>query len=111
MPSHVQKTGYLPPVQDPIITTQDGRMVGIPRNIFGKQQPHSGSAYVGICIRKKYIEYLEVKLVDTLVKDQGYLVEFYISRSNRSLTSVNEFGVLFTKGLLLLDEDFGTKGI
>ena len=70
---------------------------GTPKNIFGKQQPHSGKAYGGICIHKKYIEHLATALKDTLVKGQNYLVEFYISRAERSIGSVKEFGVLFTK--------------
>jgi len=73
------------------------RHAGTPRNIFGKQKPHSGNAYAGICIRTKFIEYLETKLTDTLIKDQDYLVEFYISRAERSIGSVKEFGVLFIK--------------
>ncbi len=67
-----------------------------PGNIFGRQKPHSGDAYGGMCIRKKFIEYVETKLNDTLVMDQIYVVEFYVSRAERSLGSVKEFGVLFT---------------
>jgi outer membrane protein OmpA-like peptidoglycan-associated protein len=73
------------------------RHAGTPRNVFGKQEPHSGEAYAGICIRKKFIEYIETKLTDTLQKDRDYLVEFYISRANRSIGAVKEFGVLFLK--------------
>jgi OmpA-OmpF porin, OOP family len=29
---------------------------GVPRNIFGKQKPHSGDAYAGICVRTNFIE-------------------------------------------------------
>ena len=72
------------------------RHAGVPKNIFGRQKPHSGNAYGGMCIRKKFIEYVETKLSDTLIKDQDYLVEFYISRAERSLGAVKEFGVLFT---------------
>jgi outer membrane protein OmpA-like peptidoglycan-associated protein len=78
------------------------RHVGVPKNILGRQEPHSGNAYAGICIRtkfirRKYIEYVETKLIDTLIKDEDYLVEFYISRAERSIGSVKEFGVLFLK--------------
>jgi OOP family OmpA-OmpF porin len=73
-----------------------GRHAGTPKNIFGKQKPHSGNAYAGICTRTKFLEYVETKLIDTLTKNQEYLVEFYISRAERSLGSVKEFGVLFT---------------
>jgi outer membrane protein OmpA-like peptidoglycan-associated protein len=73
-----------------------GKQVGTAKNVFGKQKPHTGNAYAGICTRTKFLEYLEVKLIDTLKKDQEYLVEFYISRAEKSLGSVKEFGVLFT---------------
>ena len=73
-----------------------GRHCGTPKNIFGRQKPHSGNAYAGICTRTKFLEYVETKLLDTLIKDQEYLVEFYISRAEISLGSVKEFGVLFT---------------
>lgn len=73
-----------------------GRHAGTPKNIFGRQKPHSGKAYAGICTRTHFLEYVECKLTDTLIKDQEYLVEFYISRAERSLGSLKEFGVLFT---------------
>jgi OmpA-OmpF porin, OOP family len=74
-----------------------GKHAGVPANIFGRQKPHSGKAYGGICIRKNFIEYLETKLIDTLEKDQEYLVEFFICKAERSIGSVNQFGVLFTR--------------
>lgn len=67
-----------------------------PRNTFGRQKPHSGDAYGGMCIRKKFIEYLETKLIDSLEKDREYLVEFYFSRAERSFGAIKEIGVLFT---------------
>jgi outer membrane protein OmpA-like peptidoglycan-associated protein len=73
------------------------RHAGVPKNIFGRQKPHSGNGYAGICIRKKFIEYLGTKLSDTLIKDRDYLVEFYVSRAERSIGSVNQFGILFVK--------------
>ena len=72
------------------------RHAGVPRNVFGKQKPHSGDAYAGICVRTKFIEYVQTQLTDTLKKDHDYLVEFYVSRAERSIGKVREFGVLFT---------------
>jgi OmpA-OmpF porin, OOP family len=83
------------------------RHAGVPRNVFGRQKPHGGNAYGGICIRRKFIEYLETKLSETLIKDKEYLVEYYISRANKSLGSVNEFGVIFTKKIILGALDHG----
>ena len=73
-----------------------GKHCGTPKNVFGRQKPHSGNAYAGICTRTKFLEYIEAKLLDTLIRDQEYLVEFYISRAERSIGTVKEFGVLFT---------------
>jgi outer membrane protein OmpA-like peptidoglycan-associated protein len=76
---------------------KDGKGHGkAPRNIFGRQKPHSGKAYGGMCIRKKFMEYVETKLNDTLIMNQTYMVEFYVSRAELSIGSVKEFGVLFT---------------
>ncbi len=68
---------------------------GAPRNIFGRQKPHSGNAYAGICIRTNFMEYLQTKLFDTLAAEQDYLIEFYICKAERSIGTVKEFGVLF----------------
>lgn len=73
------------------------RHTSVPRNIFGKQKPHSGIAYAGICVRTNFIEYVQSQLTDTLEKGHDYLVEFYVSRAERSIGNVKEFGVLFTK--------------
>ena len=72
------------------------RHTGVPRNVFGRQKPHTGNAYAGICVRTNFIEYVQTKLTDTLIKDQEYLVEFYVCKDERSIGSVKEFGVLFT---------------
>lgn len=73
----------------------------VPKNQLGYQDPHTGNAYAGICVDKKYIEYLQVQMLDTLIAGKKYLVEFYISRAEKTLGSLNELGILFT--------DKGTK--
>ena len=70
--------------------------VGVPRNIFGYQQPHSGNGYAGICIQKDMMEYVETKLTSPLLKGKKYLIELYICKAEHRLGHVNEFGVLFT---------------
>lgn len=72
------------------------RSVSTPRNVFGRQKPHGGKAYAGICTRTSFMEYVETRLNAPLEKDRDYLVEFYISRAERSLGAVKNFGVLFT---------------
>ena len=69
--------------------------VGVPRNVFGYQQPHSGNGYAGICIQKDMVEYVETKLEAPLVNGKKYLIEFYICRAEHRAGYVNEFGVLF----------------
>lgn len=78
---------------------------GVPKNIFGKQEPHSGDAYAGICIGKKQIEYIQTKLISTLIKGEDYLVELHISRSERSIRSVKEFGVQFSNKVIHYYDD------
>ncbi len=70
---------------------------GVPKNMYGIQAPHSGKAYAGICIHREYIEYMGTKLAKPLIAGETYLVEFYVSRAEKSITSVKEFGILFSE--------------
>ncbi len=67
-----------------------------PKDDLGNQKPHSGEAFSGICIDKKFIEYLQTKLLDTLMEGKKYLIEFYICKAEISKSSLNEFGILFS---------------
>ena len=67
-----------------------------PKDDLGNQEPHSGEAFAGICIDKKFIEYLQTKLLDTLIEGKKYLIEFYICRAEISKSSLNELGILFS---------------
>jgi OOP family OmpA-OmpF porin len=69
---------------------------GVPLNIFGKEEPHSGNGYAGICIEPTLVEYIQAKLKSALVKGQQYQVTFYISRCDRRPAPVKEFGILFS---------------
>ncbi|MES2679718.1 MAG: OmpA family protein [Bacteroidota bacterium] len=75
----------------------DGSGEGVPKNMYGTQEPHSGNAYAGVCIHKDHIEYLGTKLTKTLVAGNTYLVEFYISRAEKSVAAVKKFGILFSE--------------
>lgn len=75
----------------------DGVGEGVPKNEYGIQAPHSGNAYAGICIHRDYVEYIGTKLTKPLDTGKTYLVEFYISRAEKSVTSVKEFGILFSE--------------
>lgn len=68
------------------------------RNYFGNQTPHSGDAYAGICISKKFREYLQVELIHPLVKDKQYKIQLFISCADKLyLSTVNEFNIIFSK--------------
>lgn len=68
------------------------------KNILGKQLPHSGKAFAGICITKKFREYLQADLITPLKKDKQYKISIFISRADRFyLGTVDEFDILFSK--------------
>lgn len=68
------------------------------KNTFGKQEPHSGNAYVGICISKKFREYLQIDLFEPLKKGRQYKISIWISCGDKTgLGTVKEFGVIFSK--------------
>jgi len=68
------------------------------KNYFGKQTPHSGNAYVGICLTKDFREYLQVKLINPLVKNETYIISLFISCADKAyLSTTNEFNIVFSK--------------
>jgi OmpA-OmpF porin, OOP family len=99
-------TGYM--MATDYYNSLPGIWKGVPKNILGYQEPHSGNAYAGICIDRKFIEYLETRLLDTLIKGKKYLIEFYISRAEKSKSNLRELGVLFSDKA---DRGLGTNGI
>lgn len=67
------------------------------KNFFGKQEPHSGKAYAGICITRNYREYLQTQLIKPLEKGRNYKVELYISRGDAKwLGSMKGFCIIFS---------------
>jgi len=78
----------------------------IPNNAMGNQDARTGDAYAGICIYNKYQEFLQVKLISALVKDQEYQVTLYISRGDfKMLGYVNELGIIFTPKRIMIPEN------
>ncbi len=60
---------------------------GVPNNLFGNQNAHTGVAYAGIgmwFVSFVYREYLTVPLTETLMADTAYEVSFYVSRAENS---------------------------
>jgi outer membrane protein OmpA-like peptidoglycan-associated protein len=65
---------------------------GVPSNIFGCQEPHTGFAYAGIAVYSdpRIYEYMQVKLKQKLVKDQNYCLSLFISPPNKEYFTSNE---------------------
>jgi len=67
---------------------------GVPRNMFGYQEAHSGDAYAGISF---CYEALAVRLLRPLVKDSVYKVEFFVSLSDSSNVGTRYFGMYLSQ--------------
>jgi hypothetical protein len=73
-----------------------GGPVGVPTNIFGVQNAHSGSAYTGGLFYYSswtdYREFLQVQLTSPMIAGQPYMVEFWYSLSSGSCP-IDKLGV------------------
>ena len=75
------------------------KKAGTQKNYFGKQMPNTGEAYVGLCITKKFREYLQVELKSTLIKGEKYTIKLFVSCADKPwLSTIDEFNILFSKG-------------
>ena len=75
------------------------KKTGTLKNQFGKQKPHSGDAYVGLCIAKNVREFIQVELISGLIKGETYSIKLYISCADKlGLSSLDEFNILFSNG-------------
>ncbi|MFT4601772.1 MAG: OOP family OmpA-OmpF porin [Arenicella sp.] len=73
------------------------KKAGTPKNHFGKQEPRTGKAYMGLCMTKDFREYLQVKLRSTLVKNKRYKIVAYVSCGDKAgLSQIDEFNALFS---------------
>ncbi len=58
-------------------------IVGIPANTFGFQSARTGSAYAGLqtysTSNTDYREYLQIPLINPLIADSSYNIQFYVS--------------------------------
>jgi len=75
-------------------------IIGVPNNIAGGCFAHTGVAYCGICLFESmdsnYREYIEVQLMDTLITNKKYCVDFYVSLADSSGYATNKFGAYFS---------------
>lgn len=82
------------------------KKAGTEKNHFGKQNPHSGEAFVGLCMSKNFREYLQTELTSSLIKGEKYTIKLYISCADKGwLGTVDEFNILFSKGPFSIPEN------
>ncbi len=80
--------------------------VGVPYNMAGFQQPHSGNAYCGLCLfmgttpSYEFREYIELTLWAPLVQGEVYHFQMYVCISDNHRYSSDDFGVYFSDTLI-----------
>jgi len=82
------------------------KKAGTRKNHFGKQEPHSGEAFAGLCIAQNCREYLQAELKSSLIQGEKYTVKLYISCADKGwLGTVSEFNILFSKSSFSIPEN------
>jgi len=78
--------------------------VGVPSNFEGHQYARTGNAYagIGIVFNKMYpvhisTEYIEVRLLDSLIANKNYIIKFFISLGDTSAWATNRIGAYISK--------------
>lgn len=73
--------------------------MGTPKNFNGEQPADFGVGYVGLYLYapNDYREYLQGRLKEKLIKDEVYILSFYVSLAERSEFAIKEFGILFSE--------------
>ncbi len=71
---------------------------GVPFNVNGWQQPHTGNGYVGGMFANwmNNWEYLQVELDAPLIAQEYYCASFYISTADRNGLACNNIGIYFS---------------
>lgn len=83
-----------------------GNKANVYKNYFGKQEPHSGDAYTGICITNTYREYLQTEFTKPLEKGRKYKVELYISCGDvKWLGCMKGFCIIFTTKSIIIPNE------
>ncbi len=90
--------------------------MGVPSNFWGFQYPKTGNAYAGIFTYSSISfssppqrEYIQVMLTDTLIADQNYCVDFYVSAAefpnitNYKIVAITELGLYFSNAPVSLN--------
>ncbi len=77
---------------------------GVPVNINGYQFARTDTTYAGIycyIVANNTREYIEVPLLDTLIHNHNYCVEYYVSLANDYGTAISNMGAYFSSDSLL----------
>jgi OmpA-OmpF porin, OOP family len=91
-------TGTSPDVYSPKVKAPDTWV----EKGFGKLKPHGGAAMLGITVygcengKPHCREYAQIQMLEPLVPNQNYILEFYYNHLPRSL-QVNNIGAYFSK--------------
>lgn len=82
-------------------------------NYTGKAKAASGEYYAGIILfdgeNKDFREYLEIKLIEPLVKNTEYVLRFSVSAAPGSFAFTDELGALLTKDSVRSNDWFTIK--
>jgi len=83
----------------------------VPSSFFGFQNANTGVAYSGICVYgsdpgyPSQREYLQVGLLDTLIANKHYCVNFYVNRPDKPIiiynAAITKIGMLFSNNPIL----------
>jgi OmpA-OmpF porin, OOP family len=81
----------------------------VPHNWAGVSDAYDGNGYTGIYLwmdnDNQYREYLQCKLVEPLIKDSSYHIEFHYKLSSYSKYAVDRIGLVLTDSLLSAQHD------
>ena len=80
---------------------KDEIIAGVPKNMWGEQQPHKGDSYIGIFATYEkndlYGEYVQGNLKTPLVKGTEYYVEYWVSCADKFNRASNGFSAYFSR--------------
>lgn len=73
-------------------------IMGVPQNFLGWEPAKTGVAYAAIASRvnNNYREYIQTKLLDTLITGLSYHVSFFVSLADSSEYACNNIGAYFS---------------
>ncbi len=85
--------------------TSGTHIAGVPSNFVGFEPAHTGNGYAGIITYRynnpslhlnNYREYIQVQLIDSLISNLNYCIQFYVSPSDSSRYITNDIGIYFS---------------